>query len=303
MIVTEANDAKAGTSTSKDVEILAPPKPGESSDPIRDDPPPTYTDIPEPNDTVPDVAPPSPLPRATPRRTSSGFSGLPAQRPTNFVSVSKVSGSVKGTWVVDPAIVIPTPLLPALYPGETEATRRNFFLKTNNGAIVAEVTMIPRALAKDGRQRVTFGASTLNGAVRFTFHEAKTDEVPAPPRMPFKLAAESLNGAISVTIPRSFRGIIFGATFNGSVKLSDAVNAQVMYEKADGMGRRIFVGDFDQDDFAEGNEWLGDEVDAKTKSGNIKIRYEDEGETAPDEGVSNKARSQGLFSKMWGAMF
>ena len=128
-------------------------------------------------------------------------------------------------------------------------------------------------------------------------------ENPTPARLPFKLSADSLNGAISISIPRSFRGVIVGATFSGSVKLSDEVNAQVLYEKTDGRARRIFIGEFDQEDFAAGNEWLGDEVNADTKSGSVKIRYEDEGESSPDEGGSNKARSQGLLTKIWEAIF
>lgn len=85
-----------------------------------------------------------------------------------MVSTSKLSGSIKGTWVVDPAIIIPAPLLPNLCPGETEETRRNLYLKTNNGAIAADVTLVPRASVRDGRQRVTLAASTLNGSVKFS---------------------------------------------------------------------------------------------------------------------------------------
>ena len=83
-----------------------------------------------------------------------------------MVSVSKMSGSVKGTWVVDPAIIIPAPLLPSLLSGETEQSRRNLYLKTNNGPVAADVTVVSRTSVKDGRKRVTLATTTLNGSVK-----------------------------------------------------------------------------------------------------------------------------------------
>lgn len=133
---------------------------------VKQDPPPSYTPTPD-SDAIPgaiaDMAP-NQSRRDTPR--------APAQKPTNMVFISKLSGSVKGFWVIDPAIVIPAALLPkSQYPnfGLTDEPRTNLLLKTNNGAIAADVTLVPRASEsiKDGRSRITLAATTFNGSVKF----------------------------------------------------------------------------------------------------------------------------------------
>ena len=94
---------------------------------------------------------------------------VPNERPSNFISISKINGAVQGTWVINPGLVLPSALLPPLEKGETEETRKNLSLDSRNGAIDADVYVLPppstsSALVKP-RQRVTIHAKSWNGAV------------------------------------------------------------------------------------------------------------------------------------------
>ena len=76
----------------------------------------------------------------------------------------------------------------------------------------------------------------------------------------------------------------------GSTKLSDQLKAQVAYERDEGRAKRMFIGEYDEADFSE-SSWSGDELNAETRNGDVRIRYEDE-EDEP-----------GFWSKLWGAIF
>ncbi|KAF6756296.1 hypothetical protein DFP72DRAFT_1066658 [Ephemerocybe angulata] len=234
-----------------------------------DEPPPFYTVIPatdETSDSTPDAS----------AASSSWLKGVPLPKPTNTVSFTKRNGALKGQWVIDPGLVVPSSLLPALSAGETEEARRNLYVKAHNGALAAVVHLIPRPTAPDGRTRTTFEASTLNGSVKFALFEAVVKSC-QPRRLPISLKLETLNGAIHIGIPRSFKGTIIGKTLNGGVKLSNDVEANVAYDTADGFTRRIFVGELVQDGSDPELENC-DQIKADTKNGAIKIRYVDEGE-------------------------
>lgn len=236
-------------------------------------------------------------PGAVPTRRTT----LPTPKASNFVSVSKANGAIKGAWAIDPSLPVPSLLLPPLERGETERSRRNFYLQTNNGAITADVTLVT-GLSGSSRSAAAFEASTYNGSVKFSLREAS----PGQARPPVKIKLESLNGAIHISVPRSFRGIVVGTTFNGNTKPSEEVAAEIQFDKEDGRTRRIFIGDFNLQDFTSGSNWEGDEVNANTKSGSIKIRYVDEMDPiAPSFDAShNYSRSTGgLFSRLWDALF
>ena len=122
-----------------------------------------------------------------------------------------------------------------------------------------------------------------------------------------KIKLESLNGAIHIAVPRSFRGVVVGTTFNGSTKPSEEVASEIQFDKEDGRTRRVFIGDFNLQDFSSRSDWEGDEVNANTKSGSIRIQYVDEVDPIPSGSHAsyNHPRSTGggFLTKLWDALF
>ncbi|KAF6756307.1 hypothetical protein DFP72DRAFT_810418, partial [Ephemerocybe angulata] len=214
---------------------------------------------------------------------------------TNYVSIAKLMGAVQGHWVIDPRIIIPAALLPPLSPGETQNGRKNLSLRTQTGAIKADVTLVPSISDPDYKnkpetQRVAaFEAHTMNGSVSFNLVRTA--------RLPVKVALYTPNGAIKLSIPRSFRGVINGVCGCGSTKVSDEVNSQVSFSQDNGNLHQLFVGGMDSGPTSPTS--VGDEVTAETRVGHIQISYDDEHEVD----VGRSGSSGGILSTIWNAIF
>lgn len=119
----------------------------------QDDPPPIYTA------------------QTSPPAASGASSQAPPSlvKPSNFVSICRNNGSVKGTWVIDPSLAIPTSLRPPLSSEETEETRKNLSLESKNGPIDANISFAPYDPSHDpkqnARRRTTLYTRTSNGSV------------------------------------------------------------------------------------------------------------------------------------------
>ncbi|PPR05493.1 hypothetical protein CVT26_009060 [Gymnopilus dilepis] len=230
---------------------------------------------------------------------------VPNERPSNFISISKINGAVQGTWVINPGLVLPSALLPPLEKGETEETRKNLSLDSRNGAIDADVYVLPppstsSALVKP-RQRVTVHAKSWNGAVTVKLHDLQD---PDTSRLPIHVACHTTNGAINVYIPRSFRGIINIKTKNGSPRYSEAVrNLIVPISDIHGV-HRSFMGQFDPSQWEGDSEWLGDELNAESWNGSVKVFFEDEADANMSSSTATRTtmkigRSQSFFGKLF----
>ncbi|KDR72705.1 hypothetical protein GALMADRAFT_252910 [Galerina marginata CBS 339.88] len=248
-----------------------------------DDPPPLYS----PSDSQ--VASSSTRPETR---------NLPDIKPSNFVYLSRVNSSVKGTWVLDPSLAIPSAFLPPLAAGETEETRSNLSLDSKNGVINGEIYILPPSnqyLALSNRNRkqcVTIRARSWNGGVTTKIREVPPTGTEGA-RLPIRLYCSSFNGGVSVYLPRAFEGPIKVKTLNGSLRFSDAVKQLVTpFSEMDGM-QRSFLGNFDAAKWETGAEWAGDELFAETKNGNVKIYFDDEAD-APA-----KPRSGGFFGRIF----
>lgn len=240
-----------------------------------EDPPPTYTA----------QSPPPPPPVAG--ASTAAPKKHHAVKPSNYVSISRHNGSVKDTWVLDPALVIPSSLLPPLSADETEDTRRNMNLKASNGAIEADITIAPFSKSEDSKspnsRRTTIHAKTSNGGVKVKVHDAST------PRLPLYINAYASNGSVNIHLPRSFRGLLSIRTSNGSSKFSaEASGHLTTFSDVDGT-RRCFIGDYS--DMTD--SWEGDEVVAEAKNGSVKIVYDDEEQEKSE-------RKSGFFGRLFG---
>lgn len=112
--------------------------------------------------------------------TSRSTRNLPDLKPSNFVRLSRSNSSVKGVWIVDPSMIIPAAFLPPLEGGQTEEMRENLYLFSKNGAVDAEVYLLPRTVPVEERShgaasvvdtkpalrpQVIFRARSSNGSV------------------------------------------------------------------------------------------------------------------------------------------
>jgi hypothetical protein len=84
-------------------------------------------------------------------------------QPYNFISIILVNESVKGTFVVDPNIVVPPTLLPPLEDGTQEEDRKNVQLQSTNGSV--DVTVILVKDAKPSTKRPTVHVQSRHGPV------------------------------------------------------------------------------------------------------------------------------------------
>ena len=89
--------------------------------------------------------------------TASG-SEEPLPSPTNYVSVSKRDGSIRGTWAIDSSLQIPEDLLD---PIEAGAERHNLSLRSKDGAVSAKV-----ALLSPGPERASILLDTKDGGIK-----------------------------------------------------------------------------------------------------------------------------------------
>ncbi|RDB27605.1 hypothetical protein Hypma_003798 [Hypsizygus marmoreus] len=235
------------------------------------DPPPTYT-----SETPPEASGPSSAPLISPQ---------PAIKRSNYVSISRTNEAVKGTWYLDPALTIPAALLPPLVGDDTEDTRRNFNLQSSNGQIDADITIAPYDPSTDSKKlgrRTTMYARSSNGNIAVKVHDPKS------PRRPIYINAYSSNGGVSVSLPRSFEGLIGIKTHNGSSKFSAETSAQLTTFSDVNKMRRCFIGDYSK--MADNQEWTGDEVAVETYNGSVKLQYVDE--------VSEPGK--GFFGRLFG---
>ncbi|KAJ7131563.1 hypothetical protein C8R43DRAFT_1024708 [Mycena crocata] len=263
---------------------------------VPDDPPPAYINT----DSQVSVASGSeaPLPRAMAPTVPASV------KPTNFLSMSRGNGAIKGTYVIDPRLTIPQSILPPLAADETEATRRNVFLHTSNGAIDVDVFVIGGC---DTKRRVDMLAKTSNGAVTVKLHADHG-------RPPIRLNAQSSNGQVTIHVPRSFRGPLTLRTRNGTIRFSDALSADLTTFNEVSGTRRCFVGDFsdwaDQRDVSDVkasvdvkpplNGWLGDEISVDTSNGSIKVKYDSESlEEERERDAKGKGKST-FFGRLLG---
>jgi hypothetical protein len=192
----------------------------------------------------------------------------PAPRPDlpprcNHLIVRNQNSSVKGTWHVDTALVIPEALLAPLeeFDGTwnlneqmrkkkdkkgkrrssdsvptsnpNAAIRPNLMLRSQNGSVGGEVHVV----SSDGAVRpVLIVADGYNGSVTLEVVSSSVEFTSSPSilmrnlilqrtyaEQPLRIFATSQNGSVRVRIPQSFEGAVMMSTQHGGVKFSDLI--------------------------------------------------------------------------------
>ncbi|KAF8908557.1 hypothetical protein CPB84DRAFT_1674153, partial [Gymnopilus junonius] len=220
----------------------------------------------------------------------------PDVKPSNYIHVSRANGGVKGVWVLDPSLVIPSALLPPLSSGETEDARKNLILESKNGNVHGDVYTLPlrdepTAIVKH-RQHISILAKSWNGNVTAKIHDLQSH--PNETRLPLHISCTTTNGNVNVYLPRSFEGVINMTTRNGVPRFSEAVQSLVVPISDISGVHRSFLGHFDASKWEGDTEWVGDELNAGSSNGQVKVFFEDE---AGAQGPSGK--SQGFFERLF----
>ncbi|KAI0249761.1 hypothetical protein BJV78DRAFT_639611 [Lactifluus subvellereus] len=252
-----------------DSEVKSPVKAPHADEqmPLPDQSPPPYS--PSPQDSSVNPTQPSRLP--------------PDLSPTNYLHIKEKNGSVKQKVLLD--LNVPRPPASALPAGIRDSEIPNLNLDSHNGSVSGEVWVLRAAKSQDPpaqrdnhtseRAHMHFGSH--NGAVKALVH---LHPEMAEPRPFLSIDVKSLNGAIMITIPRSFRGQLTLHTDNGSVHLSSTLAPRAAtLSNLDGT-RTFFVGER-----PSGGRWHtgaskdGEEVDEVVgwaKNGSVKVSYDDE---------------------------
>ncbi|KAG1843098.1 hypothetical protein C8R48DRAFT_35140 [Suillus tomentosus] len=210
-------------------------------------------------------------------------------KPTNYLHLFNDNSPIKGEYVIDPGMTIPTSLLPPLSPEESEADRKNLSLHSTNGSVNADIWLLGARAAqpsdsKKSTKRTTLDISSDNGSVTARVHTIHGAE-------PFLLTISAKNGGVNVTVPRSFNGLLLLTTRHGSVSLADALSENCTHLSQVDLTRRYFVGDLSM---VGDGDWPGDEVRVDAKHGKIWIKYVEEHTS------TNDTSKGGLFSRLFG---
>jgi len=225
---------------------------------------------------------------------SASSSSTPLQptfksKPTNYLHLFNDNSSIKGEYVIDPGMTIPTSLLPPLSSEESEADRKNLSLHSTHGSVNADIWLLGARAAqpsdsKKSTQRTTLDVGSDNGSVTARVHTIHGAE-------PFLLTISSKNGGVNVTLPRSFNGFLLLTTRHGSVSLADTLSENCTHLSQVDLTRRYFVGDLST---VGDSDWPGDEVRVEAKHGKIRIKYVEEHTS------TNDTSKGGLLSRLFG---
>ncbi|KAG1763301.1 hypothetical protein EDD22DRAFT_887538 [Suillus occidentalis] len=210
-------------------------------------------------------------------------------KPTNHLHLFNEHSSINGEYVIDTGMNIPNHLLPPLGPEESEENRKNLSLHSKSGSVTAKIWLLGIRDAqpfdsKNPTKRTTLDISSHYGSVTARVHTIHRVA-------PFLLTISARNGAVNVTLPRSFHGLLLLTSTFGSVSLTDTLSDNCTHLSQVESTRKYFVGDFSK---VDDSEWTGDEVRVEAEHGKIKVKYFEEHSSA---GNVNKG---GLLSRLFG---
>ncbi|KAJ7488145.1 hypothetical protein FB451DRAFT_1529256 [Mycena latifolia] len=186
----------------------------------------------------------------------------PGTRPTNLLLLDRGNSPLKGSYVIDPRIVISQALLPPLAPDEE---RRNAVLRTTAGPIDVDLSVVGEAGCKPVEVLIESG----NGTIAARLHAADFA------RPPLRVRVQSAHGHMAVHLPRSFRGPVTLRTRSPTVRLSAPLAAEITPLSEADNTRRCFIGDFSA--YTDAEAWAGDELRVESSAyGSVRFSFDDE---------------------------
>ncbi|KAI6104093.1 hypothetical protein F5141DRAFT_1126954 [Pisolithus sp. B1] len=209
----------------------------------------------------------------------------PKGNPTNYLSVSEMDNSIKGTYIIDPSVHVPSTYLPPLGEGETERDRKNLHLRTRDGSVDVDVWLVGHQGRSEARKRrTTLHVSSRDGSIAVKVHAIDAIE-------PFFLDIFTRSGRITVLLPRSFHGPVTLKSRDRSCTLSDELLQNSTRLGVADYTTRFFVGDFPAACDSV-SQWEGYELKAETRDGRVRVKYVDEVRPGSKPGLFSR-----IFSK------
>jgi len=175
---------------------------------------------------------------------------IPSFPPHNHLRISRDDGSIKGTYVIDPSL--PTP------PGT--GTVKELTAHTKDGSVDLKVYLIGgRNLNR--RARIIVGSD--DGSVKLSVVER-------PPYMRTWVAAASLDGNVSVSLPPGFNGLLTITHRKGRATLHPNLVAVTRTFEETAVEYKGWIGPWTGESI---DEWEGDECRILAKDGEVKVGF------------------------------
>ncbi|KAG1811830.1 uncharacterized protein BJ212DRAFT_494748 [Suillus subaureus] len=226
-------------------------------------------------------------------------------KPTNYLHLFNEHSSIKGEYVIDPGMNIPTSLLPPLRPEESEADRKNLSLRSKHGSVNAEIWLLGARDAQPSEskkftKRAILDIGSDDGSVTARV-VCRLFDYPGSPLIRI-LAHYSWGCAVLAHHFREerlcechssalFSGFLLLTTSHGSVSLTDTLSQNCTHLSQVDLTRRYFVGDLST---VDDSDWIGDELRVEAKHGNIRIKYVEEHTKA------DNTSKGGLLNRLFG---
>jgi hypothetical protein len=191
-----------------------------------------------------------------------GLASDPGSQYGNHYIIKREFGELRGTFMIDPCLIVPSVMLPNISPG---GVHPNLEARTHLGSINVDLHIVAKQ-PFNGRAIVDLSTELGNATVRL--HESS---------VPLSLNVTTEIGTLSLAIPRNFRGMISQATEIGRNILSPDVR-EITTSRSDVRGhRRLFIGDPQGPGWANNGEtWTGHEIILRAQIGGINVSFMDE---------------------------
>ena len=102
------------------------------------------------------------IPSSAPPSDSATFK----TKPTNFLFLSNEHDTIRGEFVIDPCMRIPSSMLPPLGENETEDDRKNLCLSSRNSSVNAEMWLLGPGVPTSKPRRTTVVLTSGHGSIR-----------------------------------------------------------------------------------------------------------------------------------------
>jgi len=198
----------------------------------------------------------------------------------NQLYIVEKAAPIRGRWIVDPCLLIPPGLLPAV---KSKKRMDNLRLYSRNKPVQAILALLSETKSKSFlSMQSKFGAVTVDITTRTNQR--------------FSLNAESKRNDVTIYLPRGFEGPVTFKYKRFPPEFSEEVRSRLTLFGRDCKHGTAFIGDWSK--FGDGRpgkdgryeHWDGDELVMSSKSGVIRVAYTDEPreEQKPPPGLLRK---------------
>ncbi|KAK0220228.1 hypothetical protein IW262DRAFT_1383449 [Armillaria fumosa] len=222
---------------------------------------------PKKNGSMPPWASPPPY-------TSRSQATPPPRQPGNYMTIIRESGPIKQSFLIDPALSVPSGLLPPLTPHETEDCRNNLNIEARNGEIDADIEAMKSGWLT--RFRVDIRARS-DIVIHLRLPGTVSPDDPTRPGPLCVMNVYASSGNIYLLIPRKRLEGPLNITTRHNVSFSTALSKDLNIFDEKEKRRVCFIGNF-----SAWSEDLGDVINLEAKAGKISVQYNDEPFVKPE---------------------